>query len=95
VADDFQKGAGEVDVHGKADAGGAGIVRAAMVLRYRPWRGSLLPLGREAAPNLLLPLFRGTSVNHDAGLPSHYLTCPPTFKHCWRGVCLSALKVTS
>ncbi|MGF6487938.1 hypothetical protein ABH904_001711 [Pseudomonas frederiksbergensis] len=28
VADDFQKGAGEVDVHGQADVGGAGIVRA-------------------------------------------------------------------
>ena len=28
VADDFQKGAGEVDVHGQAGAGGARIVRA-------------------------------------------------------------------
>ena len=37
VADNFQKGAGEVDVHGQADVGGAGIVRAAMVFRYRLW----------------------------------------------------------
>jgi hypothetical protein len=28
VADDFQKGASEIDVHGAAGAGGAGIVRA-------------------------------------------------------------------
>lgn len=35
VADDFQEGAGEVDVHVQADAGEAGIVRAAAPPRYR------------------------------------------------------------